>query len=115
MDEINYMLSDMSVPEELATRCRSYWRAAQHLTRLRGYHGLKELLSAQLQGELAFYAGAERSQRTKKRCNNRRKGERERGEGRPGNCESMRGGGAQFKRVLGRGVAVQVEAAQAPK
>ena len=60
MDELNFMIEDQGLPDELAARVRSYWRAVQHLTRLRAYEKLKGLMSPQLQGELAFHAGSER-------------------------------------------------------
>mmetsp|Transcript_6484 Transcript_6484/g.7871 ORF Transcript_6484/g.7871 Transcript_6484/m.7871 type:complete len:918 (-) Transcript_6484:222-2975(-) len=62
MDELNYMIEDIGLPDELASRVRSYWRAVQHLTRLKTYESLKALMSPQLQGELAFYSGSERYQ-----------------------------------------------------
>eukprot|EP00614_Pseudopedinella_elastica_P024677 CAMPEP_0172644748 /NCGR_PEP_ID=MMETSP1068-20121228/239373_1 /TAXON_ID=35684 /ORGANISM="Pseudopedinella elastica, Strain CCMP716" /LENGTH=1322 /DNA_ID=CAMNT_0013458959 /DNA_START=70 /DNA_END=4040 /DNA_ORIENTATION=- len=60
MDELNYMIEDQSIPEELATKIRSYWRAVQHLKRLQAYEALKGHLSDQLQGELAYYTGSDR-------------------------------------------------------
>jgi hypothetical protein len=62
MDELNYMIEDIGLPDDLASRVRSYWRAVQHLTRLKTYESLKGLMSPQLQGELAFYSGSERYQ-----------------------------------------------------
>lgn len=62
MDELNYMIEDIGLPDELASRVRSYWRAVQHLMRLKTYESLKALMSQQLQGELAFYSGSERYQ-----------------------------------------------------
>ena len=49
MDELNYMVQDQGLPDDLATRLRSYWRAVQHLTRLQSYERLKGLMSIQLQ------------------------------------------------------------------
>ena len=60
MDDLNHMIADQGIPDALAQRIRSYWRAVQHLTRLQTYEDLKGLLSTQMQGEIAFYAGSER-------------------------------------------------------
>ena len=61
MDNINNLIEEQGLPDGLATRARSYWRAAQHLTRTKFYEDhIIRLLSPQLQQEISWYSASGR-------------------------------------------------------
>jgi hypothetical protein len=51
-DAINYMMRDQNLPIPLQLRVREYFRERKHMTRVRSYQDLQEMLSVQLRGEV---------------------------------------------------------------